>query len=189
MIRIFESGRFRQYRTSIRLDDARTPIMESSQYVKRPTTVFLSHKHDELDDLKDIIGFLEKEYSVKVYIDSRDPSLPPRTSGETAKNIKNRIKKCDKYILLATNGAVESKWCNWELGIGDGAKFPEKIAIFPTKPQNSADSAYKGNEYMEIYPYITYYDGTERYDSGRLVEKGYYVRIDDTITPLRKWLS
>ena len=50
MTGIFESGRFRQYRASTRLDDARVPIMESSQYVKRPTTVFLSHKHDELDD-------------------------------------------------------------------------------------------------------------------------------------------
>ena len=82
MIKIFDSGRFSSYRASVRLDDARSPIMESSQYVKRPTTVFLSHKHDELDDLKDVVGFLEKEYSVKVYIDSRDPLLPKKTSGD-----------------------------------------------------------------------------------------------------------
>jgi len=189
MIRIFESGQFSQYRTSTRLDDAIKPIMESSQYVKRATTVFLSHKHDELNDLKDTIGFLEKEFGVKVYIDSRDPSLPKKTSGETAKSIKDRIKKCDRYILLATNGAIDSKWCNWELGIGDGSKFPDKLAIFPFKPINSSDSTYKGNEYMEIYPYITCYNGTEKYDTGRYVEKGYYVRTGNNIVPLQKWFS
>ena len=189
MINIFESGHFNPYRKTMRLDDARKPITESYRYSQRVVTVFLSHKHDELNDLKDTIGFLENEFGVKVYIDSRDPALPNNTSGETAKIIKDRIRKCDKYVLLATNGAVESKWCNWELGIGDGAKFPDRIAILPTKPKNSADSAYKGNEYMEIYPYITYYNGTERYRSGSLIEKGYYVKTGTTIIPLREWLS
>ena len=163
--------------------------MESSQYVKCPTTVFLSHKHDGLDDLKDVVGFLEKEYSVKVYIDSRDPLLPKKTSGETAKSIKNRIKTCERYILLATNGAIDSKWCNWELGIGDGSKYPNSLALFPIKPTNSSDSIYKGNEYMGIYPYIAYYDGTEKYETVKFVENGYYVRSGTTITPLKKGLS
>lgn len=189
MTRIFESGSFSRYRSAVRLDGAQKPIMESSQYTQRSTTVFLSHKHDELNELKDIIGFLEQEFGVKVYIDSRDTSLPKITSGETAKNIKERIKKCDRYILLATNGAIDSKWCNWELGIGDGAKFPNKLAIFPVKPQNSSDSAYKGNEYLEIYSYITYYNGTEKYNSGHTVSKGYYVRTGTTIVPLKQWLS
>lgn len=189
MINIFESGHFSQYRTSMRLDDARKPITESYQYAQRLTTVFLSHKHDELNELKDFIGFLVKEYNVKVYIDSRDPSLPRITSGETAKNIKNRIKKCDRYILLATNDAVDSKWCNWELGIGDGAKYPDKIAILPIKPICSSDNAYKGNEYMKIYPFIVSYNGTEKYSNGQPIAKGYYVMTGNTITPLRKWLS
>ena len=51
MIRIFESGYFSRYRTSTRLDDARTPITELFKYAQRVTTVFLSHKHDELNDL------------------------------------------------------------------------------------------------------------------------------------------
>jgi hypothetical protein len=151
--------------------------------------VFLSHKHDDLDDLGGVISFLENEYGVKVYIDSRDPSLPKRTSGETAKSIKDRIKKCDRYILLATNGAIDSKWCNWELGIGDGAKFPDKIAIFPIKPKISNDSAYKGNEYMEIYPYIISCDESDRYDDGKIITRGYYVRTGNSIVPLKKWLS
>jgi len=83
----------------------------------------MSDKHDELEDLKGLIGFLESNYNVKAYIDSRDPSLPRITSAATAQTIKQRIEKCDRFILLATNGAIESKWCNWELGFGDAKKY------------------------------------------------------------------
>lgn len=27
-----------------------------------------------------------------------------------------------RFILLATDGAVESKWCNWKLGFADEIK-------------------------------------------------------------------
>ena len=85
--------------------------------------------------------------------------------------IKDRIKKCKRCILLATDGAVESKWCNWELGFADAIKG-KKVVLFPMKEKGSN---YKGNEYMEIYSYITYFDGREEYDSGKKVKAGYYV--------------
>lgn len=37
------------------------------------TTMFISHKHD---DLKGIIGFLETNYNIKTYIDSRNSRMP-----------------------------------------------------------------------------------------------------------------
>lgn len=49
--------------------------------------------------------------------------MPARTCGRTAENIKEKIKKYDKFILVATEGAIASKWCNWELGFGDAQKF------------------------------------------------------------------
>ena len=55
---IFEQGEFSNYRSS-RLDEAMQPITESYEYATKKTTMFLSHKHDELDDFQDIIGFLE----------------------------------------------------------------------------------------------------------------------------------
>ena len=119
---IFEQGALQRY-SQIRLEESMSPVLEHSQYGVRKTTVFISHKHDDLDDLKGLLGFLEQEYDVKVYIDSRDPSMPKITSAQTALNIRERIKRCDKFILLATNGAIESKWCNWELGYGDAQKF------------------------------------------------------------------
>ena len=120
--------------------------------------------------------------------------MPKITSAQTALNIRERIKGCDKFILLATNGAIESKWCNWELGYGDAQKFKKHIALFQMKPENTSDSAYKGSEYMSIYPYITYYDGTETYTNGRPIPRGYYVRSQESdgnnyITPLSDWFK
>ncbi len=193
MKRIFESGCFEEY--AVRdLNSARKEIItESYQYAERKPTVFISHKHDDLSDLKGVIGFLESKYGVKVYIDSRDPSMPKITSAKTGEKIKHRITECQKFILLATNSAVESKWCNWELGFGDANKYPDNIALFPIKPQNTGDSQYKGSEYMELYPFVSYFEGTEKYQDGTFINKGYYVCTKDgdntTITPLSKWLT
>lgn len=187
MKEIFEQGEFRNFAKES-LTESRVPIYEYSQL---QTSVFISHKHDDLEDLKGIIGFLENEYGVKAYIDSRDPSMPKKTSGETATNIKDRIKKCDKFILLATNGAIESKWCNWELGYGDAQKFHDNIALFPMKPKGTYDSEYKGSEYMQIYPYIVYCNGTEKYSNGSYLKQGYYVYYPDKdgITSLKNWFK
>ena len=192
MARVFEQGAFQAY-SQIRLDESRSYIYETPQYGTRRTTVFISHKHDDLGDLKGVLGFLQTQYNVKVYIDSQDSSMPPITSAATAANLKDRIKKCDKFILLATNAAIESKWCNWELGFGDAKKFKEHIALFPMKPEGSYDSSYKGSEYLTIYPYIRYSDGAERYSNGTVISKGYYVVTPEENTnsyyPLSQWFS
>lgn len=189
---IFEQGEFRRF-SQIRLDEAVSPVMEHYQYSESKTTVFISHKHDDLDDLKGLLGFLEKEYTVKVYIDSQDSSMPKVTSAKTAQNLKEKIKKCDKFIFLGTHGAINSKWCNWELGYGDAQKFEKNIALFSMKPKGTYDSNYDGSEYMSIYPYIVYHDGSERYTSGKSITKGYYVRTEKLdgkyIKPLDVWFN
>ena len=108
MGKLIEQGSFQAY-ADVRLNEARSTINEYSLYTRK-TTVFISHKHDELQDLKGVLGFLQKQYDVKVYIDSQDPSMPKITTAATAANLKARIKKCDKFILLATNAAIDSKW-------------------------------------------------------------------------------
>ena len=172
MDKVFKQGEFQAY-SNLDLNEARSYIKEYYLYGKKPVTVFISHKHEDLDDLKGVLGFLEKEYGVKVYIDSRDYTMPKTTSAQTATNIKSRISQCNKFILLATNGAIESKWCNWELGYGDAKKFKNNIALFPMRPTFS--SSYKGNEYLLIYPYIKFSDGTERLTNGQAIHRGYYV--------------
>lgn len=157
-------------------------------------TVFLSHKHSDLEDLQGVMGMLQK-IGAKIYIDSMDNKMPKQTSGETAQRIKEVIKYCNKFILLATDKAIESYWCNWELGIGDTHKYIKHIAILPMKEKDSYDHNYKGNEYMQIYPSIDYENGSGRYRNNSPIPAGYYVsnpinsegiRI---ITPLLTWLN
>ena len=105
--------------------------------------------------------------------------MPQSTSSETASRLKAVIKRCDKFILLATDNAIESKWCNWELGFGDAQKFKDHIAIIPIKKKGGSDFQYKGNEYLFIYPYIAYYNGTENYTNGTLIPAGYYIVNQD----------
>lgn len=75
MKKIFEQGSFKLFSRSS-LNESMSPVIEHSQYGIRKTTVFISHKHDDLADLKGVLGFLERRYDVKVYIDSRDPTMP-----------------------------------------------------------------------------------------------------------------
>lgn len=188
---VFEAGSFKKYGSS-ELRKSYIPINESAIcFSEKRTTVFISHKHDELEELSNVIAFLEKVYSVKVYIDGNDSEMPSVTSGETASNLKKRIVECDRFILLATNAAIASKWCNWELGYGDAKKYPDNIAILPIKPK---DISYKGNEYLELYPHISYYNGTEKYNTGQSIKAGYYIRKKKNngsygIEPLEAWLK
>ncbi len=197
MIDIFESGYFRNFGIN---DSAINDIVNESRSFSRgeistyKTTVFLSHKHSDLEEVKEIIGFLRSRYNIDIYIDSEDSAMPDRTSPETATRIKAIIDKCDRFILLATDDAIESKWCNWELGYGDAKKYKDKIAILPIKKKRGSNLLYKGSEYLNIYPYISKYLGHEKYTDNTLVKADYYVvtrnaNSSRTITSLSKWFK
>jgi hypothetical protein len=135
------------------------------------TTIFLSHSHDDLDKdyVKRAVVLLRKA-GVRVYIDSNDTSMPPFTSAQTALKIKEQIRANKKFILLATNLAVASRWCNWELGYGDAHKYIDHLSIIPLA-ENSG--SWNGNEYLRVYAHmeesnlsneyykVIYPDGTE----------------------------
>ena len=142
-------------------------------YLGKKASVFLSHKHSEIAPLKRVANLLEQLNSL-IYVDWLDSSMPARTCGKTAENIKGKIKKYDKFILVATEGAISSKWCNWELGLGDAQKYAfDKIALFPIRDEGKD---WSGNEYLEIYPVIGYVDSYQySYEFGQPLYKGYYV--------------
>lgn len=153
--------------------------------------IFLSHKHDENNILQDAVAFL-KEEGVDIYIDWMDPTMPAYTNADTAHKLKQRIKAADKFILVATPDAINSKWCNWELGLGDADKYINNIALFPI---NRGDRLFYGSEYLKIYPRIEYQDGTTKYNNGNNIPKGYYVfypadeQGSSVIYPLKNWLQ
>jgi len=156
------------------------------------TTVFLSHKHSDIKEVKELKKLLEN-IGVHIYIDWLDPDMPKTTRGETAVKIKGKIKENNKFILLATDGAVESKWCNWELGYGDSLKLQrDKIVLFPLR--ESYDRSWNGSEYMQIYPVIEYENGSNTNNGGTQIAKGYYVfypskNNDRRYVSLIEWLK
>jgi hypothetical protein len=139
-------------------------------------TVFLSHKHDETEELDSAISFLKK-FGVEIYVDWLDEEMPKLTSGKTAERIKQKIKENKKFIFLATEGAISSKWCNWELGYGDSHRFINNIVILPVK----SFGTYTGSEYLQIYPYIYESDSTPG---------NYYIKFpDNSVKTVSAWLT
>jgi hypothetical protein len=196
---IFERGHFISTRIqkSVITDSLRESRVFSSKSARDlKTTVFLSHKHKDLQEEEEARGVIEmlENLGAKVYIDSMDNKMPDNTSGETAARIKEIIKYCNKFILLAQEKAIESYWCNWELGIGDVHKYMDNIAIIPVKEKGEYDSKYKGNEYLQIYPSINYTKAFTNILGQHFIE-GYYVdKPEDKngkiyITELSEWLK
>ena len=156
--------------------EARVARNRKSNY--NEVSVFLSHKHGETEIIKEVITLLKK-LKVNVYVDWLDDEMPKVTSGVTAEKIKSKIKACSKFIFLATEAAIASKWCNWEVGFGDSHKFHKDIAIMPIT--DTAEGSFSGSEYLDIYPIIT---------SGYYFNTGlYYVEYKGRKVRLEEWLS
>ncbi len=141
-------------------------------------TIFLSHSHSEKVMLQSFLSILFR-LGVEVYVDWMDEEMPYPPSGKTAERIKIKINENQKFILLATNRAIASKWCNWELGLGDAAKFDENIALFPVAESNG----WNGNEYLQIYPYI------EKINSNYLQDSFKVTNPKGGSISLQRWLN
>ena len=186
---IITEAQLRQFQRPFKkgLQESLSEYRNQEKYLK--TTIFLSHKHNELEFLANTVELL-KSLNTNIYVDWLDEGMPKNTSGETAKRIKKKIVECDKFILLATEAAISSKWCNWELGLGDAAKFDKNIAIFPIRKEGQN---FSGSEYLQIYPSIEYQDGTTKFVNGNYIPQGYYVlhptvNEERKIVPLSLWL-
>lgn len=114
--------------------------------------IFLSHKHTDVNLVRYVSSILLKE-GCNIYVDWKDKTLPDFPNQTTAMRIKSEIQNSQKFILLATNDAINSKWCNWELGIADALKYGD-LALFSVQKDNS----WQGSEYMQLYPIIGYDD-------------------------------
>lgn len=166
-----------QYRNASRIYTK--PVMESLQLFKEETkflkvSIFLSHKHDELEELDSAINFL-KGFGVLIYTDyllSEDTSTTS-TEKERQKTEK-KIKGNKKFIFLATEAAIHSKQCKWEIRYANTQKPLEHIAILPIR-EDYTD--YGGAEYLQKYPYIqkseTIPDTYDvKFPNGNIVELG-----------------
>lgn len=158
---------------SATLNESRTFSKASST-----TSIFLSHSHTDRAIVEQAKVFFEN-LGISIYVDWADRTMPEKTDGVTAQKIKNQIISInDKFVLLATNNAIASKWCNWEVGIADPFKLPhKKIALLPLADNSGT---WNGNEYLQIYPRI------EKSSSNN---DSYYVWYPDgTLDTLTTWL-
>jgi TIR domain len=129
-------------------------VNESRMFSKTTsdTSIFLSHSHTDKALIEQAKIFFEN-LNIRIYVDWADNTMPESTNAVTAQKIKNQITTWnDKFVLLATNNAVASKWCNWEVGIADPFKLTtKKMALLPLADNNGS---WNGNEYLQIYPRI-----------------------------------
>ena len=143
------------------------------------TSVFLSHSHYDKMLVKYAKVFFEN-LGIHIYVDWADKTMPETPNNITANKIKTQITYTnDKFILLATNNAVESKWCNWEVGIGDSFKLrKKKIAILPLADNRGV---WNGNEYLQIYP---------RIEKSSIASNDFVVKYPDgTVESIATWLK
>ena len=146
---IITKSELRKYRWK-NINDSKG-LRDHMHVVDTGKNIFLSHRQIDkkyVGDLKKLLG----ELDIDLYIDWLDHSTPEHANAETAEKIKNKIKENDKFILLATDSAIGSKWCNWELGFADNIKFDkDKLALFPVKRDHDN---WSGSEYTQLYPII-----------------------------------
>lgn len=110
-------------------------------------TVFLSHSHDDRELVEPAANFLAS-LGVKVYVDWQDPLMPAITSADTARRIREMIRLNKRFLLLATENSLGSRWVPWELGYADGEKTFLDIAVLPISESTYREAP---NEYIQVY--------------------------------------
>ena len=149
---------------------------------KKPKSIFLSHSH--LDKtIVDKITLLFSKVDFQIYVDWMDKGLPEVTSKDTALIIRDKIKHCNRFLFLATARGLQSKWCDWELGLAFSLKSEKEIAVLPV---NSKSGKWKGSEYLQLFPELEFdVDNFESIDIGKIRIK---FSESNTIS-LEKWLT
>lgn len=138
--------------------------MESADILKRAGNsvthtdifdIFLSHSIADAEIVLGIKQLLE-ESGLKVYVDwVEDAQLDRRAvTKETAAVLRKRMRQSKSLIYLSSDNSNSSKWMPWELGYFDGFK-PDGVAIMPVL--DSSTDAFKGQEYLGLYPIVQKY--------------------------------
>lgn len=181
MIDYFTRADFRRFATNMQVQD-REALMKRAEERSPHGATFLSHSSKDKDALPGVVRILEN-HGASVYIDKKDPTLPPYTNKDTANTLRQRVSQSRRFVLLASENSKESRWVPWELGLADGFKNNNKIALFPVV-EKSTDTAWISWEYLGLYDRIVYGD-----------LKGYNEKVwmvldkkQNTATELARWL-
>lgn len=163
------------------LSRSKVLLAESSKKSHR-TEVFFSYSRHDIYLITVPITILQN-HGADVYIDKTDPNLPPSPSAETARVLRQNIKKCRKFVVFITKNRAKSRWVPWELGVADGAEKDGDITLFPVS-YDSNDTEWAGQEYLGLYNKIVWwqFNGRPKYEWMVLQPNGTHA------TPLADWL-
>lgn len=158
-------------------------MIESATIKDYSPYTFVSYSSKDRDKLPYVLKTL-KDHGANPYVDKGDDRLPNPPSVDTAKILKDTIKKSKRMVVFVTTNSKNSKWIPWELGLGDGAKSNYEIAIFPSV-ENMYEVRWFEQEYLGLYKRIVY---------GKL--EGYKNEVwmvydfqENTAVELSKWLK
>lgn len=182
MVEYITRAEFRNLASQISFAEQAT-LRESAEGRSPQGATFLSHSSKDDELVTGAIRVLQG-HGATVYVDKKDPTLPPYTNKETASKLKTRIKQTRKFVLLATKNSKESKWVPWELGLADGYKGLERIALFPAVEQPH-DTAWTSWEYLGLYDRIVWGKMNGRNKELWMV----YDERKNSATPLTDWLK
>jgi len=141
------------YASNLSLVEAATFIRSRASRSAVGST-FLSHSSKDEDLVVGATKVLEN-HGGHVYVDEKDPDMPPSTSEKTAELLKERITQSRKFVLLTSENSKESRWVPWELGFADGKKGLSNIALFPASDYQY-EKEWASWEYLGLYRRIAY---------------------------------
>lgn len=126
-------------------------LKESRKVARTSHDIFLSHSKLDSDLILGVKIALEST-GRSVYVDwIDDPQLDrSKVSPATAQSLRTRMTRSNALFYVHTSNAAVSRWMPWELGYFDGLKG--NVAILPVV--ESSLSAYKGEEYLGLYPHV-----------------------------------
>jgi hypothetical protein len=155
---LFNSSELKQWGSLITrsYNKAADVILKESFSAYKSTSeydIFLSHSYKDKEVILGLKGFIES-LGYSVYIDWVVDTQLDRTfvSRETAKLLKDRMKSCKCLFYAFSMNSPNSVWMPWELGLFDGIKG--KAAVLPINDSGFVQNEFKGQEYLELYPYI-----------------------------------
>ncbi len=135
------------------LRDARSKGLKSCEGFD----VFLSHRYL---DAKEVLALkiIIESYGLTVYVDWIDnPNLErSNVTKEIAALLRDIMRRSNSLLYADSENSSGSKWMPWELGFSDG--LHGRVAIVPVTNQQETSEAFRGQEYLGIYPYLTLTD-------------------------------
>ncbi len=136
-----------------------SPLVKNLSSIKTAShearvTIFLAHSHLDHKVVKGLIRYLDG-LGISIYVDWNDSSMPAVTNRVTAAKLKQRIKACSLFMVLATRNALNSKWVPWEVGIADQIKGENAVSVIGVADPSGK---FEGAEYLQLYQLVAFPD-------------------------------